>query len=275
MKKGKFFITTMCKNQGNANPKAEERDGYIDTIKGIEIGFHANRDDKNKVLGWTATELTTGFGVGTGKTRKAAAEFVDNNIDYLKAKLKDAGLDKYREVIKKANAKLDKLPVFTELPTKAEPPRPIGEQLRNSQPKVEARPEPKAEPVVVERPQPTASPFVQPRPQPQVQPQVQPQTQAPVRTSEPPVAPQRETSQSRREQPVPRQETKASFSERMRDFFSTPPTAETTTAPKTPKQTTPRTKGKPSEASMEDLRSRLAQSAEQNKPEPPKDDGKK
>ena len=159
--------------------------------------------------------------------------------------------------------------------TKAEPPRPIGEQLRNSQPKVETRPEPKAEPVVVERPQPTASPFVQPRPQPQVKPQVQPQTQAPARTSEPPVAPQRETSQSRREQPVPRQETKASFGERMRDFFGTQPTADTTTAPKTPKQTTPRTKGKPSEASMEDLRSRLAQSAEQNKPEPPKDDGKK
>lgn len=140
MKKGKFFITTMGKNQGNANPKAEERDGYIDTIKGVKIGFHANRDDKGKVLDWTATELTTGFAVGTGKTRKAAAEFVEKHIDKLKAKLKDAGLDKYREVIKKANAKVEGVPEFTELPTKAEPPK-VAEKCyaKTDQPKAKGK----------------------------------------------------------------------------------------------------------------------------------------
>ena len=140
MKKGKFFILKTETNKGKVVPKAEERDGYIDTIKGIKIGFHANRDDKNKVLNWTATELTTGFGVGTGKTRKAAAEFVNNNIDYLKAKLKDAGLDKYKDVIKKANAKLDKLPEFTELPTKAEPPK-VAEKCytKTDQPKAKGK----------------------------------------------------------------------------------------------------------------------------------------
>lgn len=140
MKKAKFFITTMGKNQGNSNPKAEERDGYIDTINGINIGFHANRDDKGKVLDWTATELTTGFAVGTGKTRKAAAEFVEKHIDKLKVKLKDVGLDKYREVIKKANAKLDKPPEFTELPTKAEPPK-VAEKcyVKTDQPKAKGK----------------------------------------------------------------------------------------------------------------------------------------
>jgi len=104
MKKGKFFIATMDKNQGNANPKAEERDGYIDTINGIQVGFHANRDDKGKILDWVATELSTGFAIGEGKTKKAAMEFVTEHIDALKAKFDDPRLDKYKDIIKKANA---------------------------------------------------------------------------------------------------------------------------------------------------------------------------
>lgn len=123
MKKAKFFITTMGKNRGNVNPKAEEKDGYIDTVKGIQIGFYANRDDKGKILDWVATELSTGFAIGNGKTKKAALEFVTTNIDKLKGKLDDPGLDKYKEVIKKANAKVEKVPEFNELPTKAEPPK--------------------------------------------------------------------------------------------------------------------------------------------------------
>ena len=104
MKKGKFFITTMDKNQGNANPTAEKKDGYIDTINGIQIGFHANRDDKGKILDWTATELSTGFAIGEGKTKKASLEFVTEHIDVLKAKFDDPRLDKYKDVIKKAKA---------------------------------------------------------------------------------------------------------------------------------------------------------------------------
>ena len=128
MKKGKFFIATMGKNKGNANPTAEKKDGYIDTINGIEVGFYANRDEKGKPYDWVATELTTGFVIGTGKTRKAALEFVEDRLEVLKAKLGDPGLDKYKNVIKKANAKVEELPEFNELPTKAdakveEPPK--------------------------------------------------------------------------------------------------------------------------------------------------------
>lgn len=123
MKKASFYITTTEKNKGNANPTAEKKDGYIDTIKGIQIGFYAKRDEKEKPYEWVATELTTGFAIGIGKTRKAALEFVTEHIDVFKGKLDDPGLDKYKEVIKKANAKLDKLPEFTELPTKAKPPK--------------------------------------------------------------------------------------------------------------------------------------------------------
>jgi len=218
MKKAKFFITTMEKNKGNANPTAEKKDGYIDTIKGIQIGFYANRDENGKPYEWVATELTTGFAIGIGKTRKAALEFVEDRLEVLKGKLGDPGLDKYREVIRKtkasealseysdkvtkeanavwkrivgdkkeitpedvikirqespedalivigdymydgnvtpdeaadwyngndkyckANAKLDKLPEFTELPTKAEPPK-VAEKCyaKTDQPKAKGK----------------------------------------------------------------------------------------------------------------------------------------
>ena len=128
MKKAKFFITTMGKNKGTTNPTAEKKDGYTDTINGIEVGFYANRDEKNKIIDWVATELSTGFAIGTGKTKKAALTFVTEHIDILKGKLDDPGLDKYKDVIKKAKEKTDELPEFKEEPTKAdakveEPPK--------------------------------------------------------------------------------------------------------------------------------------------------------
>lgn len=104
MKKASFFIMTTERNKGKVTKDAVSKDGYIDTIKGIQIGFYAKRDEKEKPYEWVATELTTGFAIGIGKTRKAALEFVEDRLEVLKGKLGDPGLDKYREVIRKAKA---------------------------------------------------------------------------------------------------------------------------------------------------------------------------
>lgn len=122
MKKEKYFICNAKKNMGGS-PEAEIREGYTLEIAGIKFGVTNKDSNGNKTTDWAITELSTGFAVGFGKTRKEAVEHAKANIDGVKKCLEDPGIEKYREIIKNANAKLDKLSEFTELPTKVEPPK--------------------------------------------------------------------------------------------------------------------------------------------------------
>ena len=101
MKKGKYYITQIG-NKGEG-PRAVEKTGWIDEIDGVKIGMCANKDSKGKTTSWSASELTTGFKIAEGKNRKETLAKVTEILPKLKEKLKDPELDKYREVINKAN----------------------------------------------------------------------------------------------------------------------------------------------------------------------------
>lgn len=67
MKKTKFYVTMSGKT-----PTAKQVDGYYLYLEGVALGIH--RWTKNDT--WTVTELSTGFKITDGETRKKAVENV-------------------------------------------------------------------------------------------------------------------------------------------------------------------------------------------------------
>lgn len=101
MKKGNYYITQIG-NKGEG-PRAIEKTGWVSVVDGVKIGMCANKDSKGKTISWSASELSTGFKIAEGKNRKETLDKVTEILPKLKEKLTDPELDKYREVIKKAN----------------------------------------------------------------------------------------------------------------------------------------------------------------------------
>ena len=98
MKKTKFFIAV----RDNGIECAKQVDGYFDYIDRLPVGIHKRGQS------WIVTELSTGFAITAGPTRKAAAEKAAEIVNKVNGKffekLDEKILEKYRDMIKRAYA---------------------------------------------------------------------------------------------------------------------------------------------------------------------------